>query len=91
MPFIVQSGSKQYTVTNGQKFVVDRLQNEVDEIINLDLVFAYGENLGAKKITAKVVEHKKGKKLRIVKYKAKSNYHRQYGYRHYETVLELVS
>ena len=90
MPFVIQSGSKQYTVTPGQKFVVDRLKNDLGEVVELPLVYSYGTTKGATSVQAKVVLHQKGKKIRVVKYKNKNNYHKQSGYRHYETILEIL-
>ncbi len=90
MPFVIQSGSKQYTVTPGQKFVVDRLKNDLGEVIELPLVYSYGTTKGATSVQAKIILHQKGKKIRVVKYKNKNNYHKQSGYRHYETILEIL-
>ena len=90
MPFVVELGSKQYTVVPGQKFVVDRMdQYQIDQVLDLPSIYSYGSEAG-KKLQLKIVTHQKGKKIRVVKYKAKSNYHRQYGYRHYETILEVL-
>lgn len=89
MSFVISSGSKQYLVKTGQKFVVDRLKNEEGSEISFDVLFSVGD-VKKTQITAKIVRHQRGKKIRIVKYKAKSNYHRQYGYRHEETVLEIL-
>ena len=41
------------------------------------------------KVTAKVVEHGKGSKIRIFKYKAKSNYRRRQGHRQPYTMVEI--
>jgi large subunit ribosomal protein L21 len=89
MSFVISSGSKQYLVKVGQKFVVDRLHSEENSEVTFDVLYSVGETKKTK-ITAKIVKHQRGKKIRIVKYKAKSNYHRQYGYRHEETVLEIL-
>lgn len=92
MPFVVKSGSKQFIVSSGSTLVVDRINNkEIGDNVELDLVYAYGESLKSDKVEAKVIAHQKGKKIRVVKYKSKSNYHRQYGYRHYETVLQITT
>lgn len=90
MPFVIESGSKQYTVARGQQFVVDRLSAEVGDVVNYTVLFSYGSDKEAiTTLPAKVVTHQKGKKIRVVKYKSKSNYHKQMGYRHFETVLEI--
>lgn len=90
MSVVVQSGSKQYVVDYGQKFIVDRVEAKEGDTLELELVYAYGDSKGAKTAKAKVVKHQRGPKIRVVKYKSKSNYHRQYGFRPEQTILELV-
>jgi len=90
MAFVIQSGSKQYTVIPGQQFVVDRLTALEGDTVDLNLIYSYGDLSGTKTAKARIVRHQRGKKIRVVKFKSKSNYHRQYGYRHEETVLEVV-
>ena len=89
MSLIVQSGSKQYHLEAGQKFLVDRLVAEPDSVISLNLIYAFGVDAGLKEIKAKVIRHLKGEKIRVVKFKSKSNYHRQYGHRSYLTELQV--
>lgn len=89
MSLVVQSGSKQYVLELGQKFLVDRLEAEPESEITLDLIHAFGENANLKVVKATVVRHLKGEKIRVVKFKSKSNYHRQYGHRSYLTELQV--
>jgi len=89
MSLVVQSGSKQYTLEIGQKFFVDRLEAEVDSVIDLDLIYSFGLDTDLKSVKAKVLRHLKGEKIRVVKFKSKSNYHRQYGHRSYLTELQV--
>jgi large subunit ribosomal protein L21 len=77
-------------VNYGQKLVVNKLDAQVGDTVTLKLIVGFGGDDGAKKVTAKVLAHQKGAKIRVVKYKEKSNYHRQYGPRQYETVLEVL-
>lgn len=92
MSFVIQSGSKQYIVEYGQKIVVDLIHNVKEgDLVDLDLVLAFGQDNSTKKLQAKVVNpHQRGEKIRVVKYKAKSNYHRQSGHRSEQTLLEVV-
>ena len=87
MSLVVQSGSKQYVLELGQKFLVDRLDAEINSTIDLHLIHAYGTNDGLKAVKATVLNHLKGEKIRVVKFKSKSNYHRQYGHRTFLTEL----
>lgn len=90
MSVVVQSGSKQYIVEYNQKFIVDRLEQPEGDVFELDVLFGYGDQKGLKKIQVKVLKHQKGEKIRVVKYKSKSNYHRQYGFRPYQTILQVL-
>ena len=90
MSLVVQSGSKQYVVNYGQTFIVDRLVADEGSVVDLDLVYAFGDDSKVTKVQAKVVKHQKGEKIYVVKYKSKSNYHRRTGFRANETILELV-
>lgn len=90
MSLVIQSGSRQYLVDPGQQIVVNKLNAPVDEVVELDLVYAYGADKKAKKAQAKVIKHQRGEKLRVVKYKSKSNYKRSYGPRQEETVIEIL-
>jgi large subunit ribosomal protein L21 len=88
MSVVVISGNKQFLVNKGQKIIVDRLDAIVDSEIELPVLGAFeADGSQLKTIKAKVLKHQRGEKIRVVKYRAKSNYHKQYGYRHEETVL----
>lgn len=87
---IIETGGKQYRVQEGDKVVVEKLAVEEGQEVAFDRVLTVvkdGEVLvgapvvtGAK-VVAKVVEHGKGKKILVFKYKAKSNYRRRQGHR----------
>ena len=87
--YIVESGTHQFVVQSGETIVVDRLQAEVDSTIALPVVFAFNGDDTAM-LNAKVMEHKKGTKIRVVKFRNKSNYHKVTGFRPYQTVLEIL-
>lgn len=89
MSYVVESGSKQYLVEPGQEIIVDRLTASEGDVVELNLVHAYGKQSKAKKVSATVKKHLKGKKLRVVKYKSKSNYHKVTGFRPYQTLIEI--
>ncbi len=96
---IVKTGGKQYCVEVGKKISVEKLDVEVGSEVTLDEVLFIGGDkveLGAPfvkgaKVIAKVLEQGKGKKIRIFKYKAKSNYRRRQGHRQPFTLLEVTA
>lgn len=89
MSFVIKTGNKQYLVKNGQIVIVDRLNVDINSTIELPVLHATGDSKAVKTIKATVLNHQKGEKIRVVKYKAKSNYHKQYGFRAAETVLKI--
>lgn len=90
MSFVVASGSKQYLVDYGQQIIVDKLSANENDVVDLNILFALDGKNKSKKLSARVVRHQRGEKIRVVKYKPKSNYHKQYGHRSEETVLEIL-
>ena len=87
---VVKSGGKQYVVREGQELVTEWLEhNEVGSTIELPtLLISEEDGKNAKvgkptigKVTAKVMEHGKGEKVLVVKYKPKSRYRRNVGHR----------
>jgi large subunit ribosomal protein L21 len=88
MSFIIQTGNKQYLVDHNQKVIVDRLDAQEGTMVTLPVLFDTNGQLS--EVQAKVLEHNKGEKIRVVKYKAKSNYHKVQGHRSYQTILEIA-
>jgi large subunit ribosomal protein L21 len=97
---VIQSGGKQYKVSEGSVIEVEKLDVEEGNELKLDSVLFYAAD-GAFKVgqpelenfavIAKVLEQKKGKKLRIAKFKAKARYRRVTGHRQRLTKLEVMS
>ena len=94
---IIETGGKQYRVQEGDKIVVEKLAVEEGQEVAFERVLTVvkdGEVLvgapvvAGAKVVAKVVEHGKGKKILVFKYKAKSNYRRRQGHR--QTFTQVV-
>ena len=95
---IIQTGGKQYRVSEGDVLSIEKLPvAEGDEVVfdQVLTVVADGDVkigkpvLEGAKVTAKVVEHGKGKKILVFKYKAKSNYRKRQGHRQPYTKVEI--
>ncbi len=87
---IIETGGKQYRVSEGDEVLVEKLDIAEGEKVVFDHVLAVikkGElvvgtpMVSGAKVTGKVVEHGKGDKILVFKYKAKSNYRRRQGHR----------
>lgn len=94
---IVKTGGKQYRVEKGQTLLVERLPDEAGATVSLqpmlfrsdDTVFD-ADGLGKVKVSAKVVEHLRGEKLRVFKFKPKRGYRRRTGHRQELTRIEVT-
>jgi large subunit ribosomal protein L21 len=91
---IISLGGKQYVVMEGESLLVDRLDREAGKTFQPDVLFLGGDGAGrlAPKVsvTAKVVGHERGPKIRIGKYKPKSGYKRHTGFRSSLTRIEVT-
>jgi large subunit ribosomal protein L21 len=80
---VVLTGGKQYIVTGDQELVVDRINTDSNEI-ELQTVFAINDGKIAdelKPIKAQIIEHVKGEKIRVAKFKSKVRFRRVNGFR----------
>ena len=86
MHAIIETGGKQYKVTEGDTLFIEKLASEAGENVTFDKVLAVidGEKIpvveGAK-VDASVVKNGKGKKVIVFKYKPKKGYRRKQGHR----------
>ena len=99
MKAVIVTGGKQYTVAEGDVLFVEKLNAEAESTVKFDQVLAVldGENtkIGAPvvegaAVEAKVVKNGKGKKLDIIRYKAKKNEKRHIGHRQPYTKVEIT-
>jgi large subunit ribosomal protein L21 len=90
---IISLGGKQYRVHEGERLLVDRLRTDEGKTFHPDVLFVGGDGEGSlspkTQVTAKVVGHVLGKKLRIGKRRPKSGYRRQTGFRAKLSQIEI--
>ena len=96
---VIRVGGKQYKVSKGDILEVDKQDVKANEQVTFDDVLLFASNGKTKignprvsdiKVKAKVLEQKKGKKIRVAKFKAKVRYRRVMGFRPQLTRLEIV-
>jgi large subunit ribosomal protein L21 len=94
---IVKTGGKQYRVEQGQSLLVERLPAGDGEDVTLEpLLFVDGsdvvdgEDLARVSVTARIVAHERGPKLRVVKFKPKRGYKRRTGHRQELSRIEIT-
>ena len=93
---IVKTGGKQYRVQTGQRLLVERLAAEAGAELALEPILYRDDDtvldragLERVKVTAKVIEHVRGEKLRVFKFKPKRGYRRRTGHRQALTRIEV--
>ena len=99
MKAVIVTGGKQYTVAEGDVLFIEKLNVEAEETVKFEQVLAVldGENtkIGAPVVEGAVVEAKaikngKGKKIHVLKYKAKKGEKKKIGHRQPYTKVEIT-
>ena len=95
---VVKAGGSQHKVAVGDRFTVNRLAGEAGDTVTLPAILLVdGETvtsdpaaLAGVTVTGEIVEHGKGPKIRIHKFKNKTGYHKRQGHRQQLTVLKVT-
>ena len=96
---IIETGGKQYKVANGDVIYVEKLDADVDAQVEFTpMLFANDESVtvGAPlvdgvKVTAKVLQQGKSRKVIAFKHKPKKDFKKKQGHRQPFTKLEIIS
>ncbi|MEA3060174.1 MAG: large subunit ribosomal protein [Sphingomonadales bacterium] len=97
---IVETGGKQYRVKPGDTVAVERLSGEPGETLDFDRVLLVAGNgdqarvgspgVAGAVVRAEVVEHIRGEKIIVFRYKSKVRYRRKTGHRQSLTRLRIT-
>ena len=96
---VVVSGGKQHRVEEGETLKLEKLNAEVGSNIDLDriLLVANGDDVkigepvvAGAKVSAEVVSHGRGKKVRIVKFKRRKHHMKRQGHRQWFTEVKIT-
>ena len=92
---IIAVGGKQYVVHEGERLVVDRIGTDEGKTFQPGVLFVGGDGDGTlaprTTVTARVVGHVLGDKVRIGKYRPKKGYRRHTGFRARLSQIEIES
>ena len=96
---IVQSGGKQYKVSENDIISVEKLDKNVGEKVQLEVLLVSDEGnvvvgnpvVAGAVCEAEVVAHGKGDKIVVFKYKPKKNERKKQGHRQPFTQLKILS
>ncbi len=95
---VIKTGGKQYRVAAGEKIKVEQIPADVGAEITLDQVLMVGEGESVKigtpivagaSVTAKVIAHGRGPKIKIFKMRRRKHYQKHQGHRQNYTELEI--
>lgn len=96
---VFSSGGKQHRVTEGEVIKLELLKAEPGEKVVFDkvLIVADGDDVSVGqpyvaggKVTAEVIGHDRGKKIRVIKFKRRKDYLRRQGHRQWFTELKIT-
>ena len=95
---VIKTGGKQYRVTTGEKLKIEQIPADVGSQITLDQVLMVGEGESVKvgtplvagaTVTATVVSHGRGVKVKIFKLRRRKHYQRTQGHRQNYTEIRV--
>jgi large subunit ribosomal protein L21 len=87
---VIETGGKQFRAEEGNTLFVEKLNANVGETVTIDQVLLVEKDgvvkvgtpvVDGAKVVLKVVEHGKGEKIIVFKFKSKKNYRRKQGHR----------
>ncbi len=96
---VFATGGKQYRATTGDILRIEKIDAEKGSTVQLDQVLMVGEGedvqvgspyLDGGVVTAKVLDHGRGKKIRIIKFRRRKHHRKQMGHRQYFTTIEIT-
>lgn len=96
---VIETGGKQYKVSEGDTIFVEKLGTEEGEAVKFDKVLIIGNDdkvtvgtpvVDGASVEGKVLKNGKAKKIYVFKMKRKKNYRRKIGHRQPYTKIEIT-
>jgi large subunit ribosomal protein L21 len=96
---VIESGGKQHRVVEGETLRLEKLEVATGETVSFDKVLMVGEGekvqIGAPyvnggTVTAEVVEHGRGDKVKIIKFNRRKHHRKQMGHRQWYTAVKIT-
>jgi large subunit ribosomal protein L21 len=97
---VFQSGGKQHRVAIGDKVRLEKIEAATGESIDFDKVLLVSKDgslttgkpyVDGGKVSAEVVSHGRGKKVKIVKFKRRKHSRKQMGHRQWYTEVQITA
>nr|WP_275942113.1 50S ribosomal protein L21 [Haliangium ochraceum] len=96
---MIQTGGKQYRVAPGDTLTVEKLPGNVGDAVEFDKVLLLSKDgsvsvgkpvIDGAKVTGKILEHDRGKKLVVFKFARRKDYRRRNGHRQDYTSVQIA-
>lgn len=96
---VIETGGKQHRVTVGQQLQVEKIEAEAGASVTFDKVLLVGEGesvavgqpyVKSAKVSAKIIEQGRGKKINIIKFKRRKHHMKRQGHQQLLTKLEII-
>ena len=96
---VIETGGKQHRVVEGELIKVEKIEADTGSTIDFDRVLMVGEGESIKvgtpvvdgaKVSAEVVQHGRGDKVTIVKFKRRKHHMKRQGHRQWFTEIKIT-
>ena len=96
---VIESGGKQHRVEEGEVLKLEKLDVATGDNVDFDKVLMVGEGESAKigtpyvegsKVTAEVLNHGRGDKVKIIKFNRRKHHRKQKGHRQWYTEVKIT-
>ncbi|MDI9355120.1 MAG: 50S ribosomal protein L21 [Cyanobium sp. MAG06] len=98
---VIKTGGKQYIAEAGKKLKIEIIKGDFkigDKVVFDNVLFTCKDGkytigtpmVAGATVEAKIVDINREAKIRVVKYRAKSRYHKVYGHRQHKFVVEII-
>jgi large subunit ribosomal protein L21 len=96
---VIESGGKQHRVEEGEVLKLEKLEAATGDKVDFDKVLMVGEGESAQigtpyvkgsKVTAEVLNHGRGDKIKIIKFNRRKHHRKQQGHRQWYTEVKIT-
>ena len=96
---VIESGGKQHRVEEGEVLKLEKLDVATGDNVDFDKVLMVGEGESAtigtpyvegSKVTAEVLNHGRGDKVKIIKFNRRKHHRKQQGHRQWYTEVKIT-
>jgi large subunit ribosomal protein L21 len=96
---VIQTGGKQYRVSQGDVISIEKLTGEAGDRIEIDSVLMVGEgnhvtvgrpHLEQTRVVGTIVRQTRGPKIIVFKHKRRKGYQKKQGHRQWQTLLRVT-